>query len=101
MFAAQVDDHPAAVALLDVVERQRDGFAAAQAAADQQGQQRAIALALQGGRIGAVDESLGLGAGEPVPCPDALLLDAGDLVDAGGRLGIEPARWRRLRAPVS
>ena len=34
--------------------------------------------------IGAVDERLGLRPGQPVPCPDALLFDAGDLVDAGG-----------------
>ena len=41
--------------------------------------------------VRAIDEGLGLRAGEPVPCPDALLFDAGDLVDAGGGFGLEPA----------
>ena len=89
VLAAEIDDHPAAVALLDVSDGQGHGFAAAQPAADEQGQQGAIALALEGGGIGAVDESLGLRLGEPVPCPGALLLDARHLVDAGGHFGIE------------
>ena len=76
VLAAQIDDHPAAVALLDVVDRQRHGFAAAQAAADEQRQQGAIAFAFQGGGIGAVDERLGLRPGQPVPCPGPLLLHA-------------------------
>ena len=46
VLAAEVDDHPAAVALLDVLDRQRHGLAAAQPAADQQGEERAIPLSL-------------------------------------------------------
>ena len=46
-FADQVDDHPAAVALLDVVELQRRRFLAAQAAAEHDGEQRAIAFAFE------------------------------------------------------
>ena len=52
VLAAEVDDHPAAVALLDVPGRERHGFAAAQPAADQQGEQGAIALPLERGRVG-------------------------------------------------
>lgn len=61
------------------------------AAADQQGEHGAVALPLERGRFGAVDKGLGLRAGEPVPCPDALLFDAGDLVDRGGGFGVQPA----------
>ena len=60
VLAAEIHDHPAAVALLDVLDGQRHGFAAAQPAADQQGEQRAIAFSLERGRVGAVDERLGL-----------------------------------------
>jgi hypothetical protein len=80
-----------AVALLEVGEDKRDSLAAAQPASDQQSQDGAIPLAFQGGRIRAVDESPGLHLGQSVPCPDALLLIAGDLVDAGGGFGIQPA----------
>ena len=49
VFAAQVDDDPAAVALLHVLGGKCHRFAAAQAAADQQGQHGAIPFAFQGG----------------------------------------------------
>ena len=75
---------------------QRHGFAAAQAAADQQGEQGAIPFSLEGGRVGAVDERLGLRPGQPVPCPDSLLLDPGHLVDGGGHRGIEQPVGGRL-----
>ena len=68
VFAAEIDDHPAAVALLDVLHGQRHRLAAAQAAADQQCEQGSVALAFQRRRVGTIDETFGLRAGEPVPC---------------------------------
>ncbi len=46
VLAAEVHDHPAAVALLDVLDRQCHGFGAAQPAADQQGEEGAVPLSL-------------------------------------------------------
>ena len=48
----QIDDRPAAVALLDAFEGQAGDFGAAQAAAQHEGQDDAIAFALQRCRIG-------------------------------------------------
>ena len=101
VLAAEVDDHPAAVALLDVLDRERHGFGAAEAAADQQGEERAVPGPFEGGGVGAVDEGLGLRLGQPVPCPGSGLLDAGHLVDGGGHARHRGARWRPPRAPAS
>src|SRR6185437_10254500 len=89
VFAAQVGDDPAAVALRDMSGGQGDGLAAAQTATDQQGQQGAIALALSRPRIGSVDERFGLGPGQPISGAYAPLLDARNLLDGGCRLGVE------------
>src|ERR1043166_5778731 len=44
VFADQIDNHPAPLALLDVVESKRRGFGTSQPATDQDRQQRAIAF---------------------------------------------------------
>ena len=74
MFAAQVDDHEAAVPLLYVVNRECCDLYPAQPAAHEQSQHRAIALSFESLRVRRIDECLGLFAGEPVPGPGALLL---------------------------
>lgn len=81
VLAAEVDEHPAAVALLDVFDRERGGFgAAAQPATAEKGQDDAIALAFARSRVRSVQELLALRLGQPVPCSGALLLDAGTAV---------------------
>ena len=93
VLAVKVDEHPAAVALLNVLDRKRRGFGAAQPAADQQGQDGAIAPAFEGRGIGCVDELFGLRFGQPVPCPRPLLLGPGHLRDPGRRLPAPARPW--------
>ncbi|MDX6458965.1 MAG: hypothetical protein QOE55_2662, partial [Acidobacteriaceae bacterium] len=52
-------------------------------AADQQGQDRVVAFALQGGAVGHGQQLLRLLPGEPVPQPGSLLPDIGDVGQAG------------------
>ena len=96
-LADQVDDTPAAVALLDVFERQPDGFVAPQAAADQHRQDRPVPLALVGRRIRSGEQRLGLALGQPVAGADAVLLGAADVPDGLRRGRIEQPVVRRFR----
>jgi hypothetical protein len=54
-----------------MLEGEAGGFVAAQAAAEQQGQDHAVSFSLQRCRTGSVDQLFGLFFGQPVPCPDA------------------------------
>ena len=78
-LADQVDHAPAPVALLDVLERQPDGFVAPQPAADQHRQDRAVPFSLVGRRIRSGEQHLGLALGQPVAGADAVLRGAADV----------------------
>ena len=88
-LADDVDDGPAAVALLQVAERERGQLAAAQAAAEQHGQDGLVAHALEGGGVRRIQQRLGLGLRQPVAdaCPGRL--DPFDLADTSGQLGVD------------
>jgi hypothetical protein len=73
VFAADIDNAPAAIALGHMMELELRHLFAAQPAADHDGQDGAIAPALEGGDVGGIDEVLGLTLAEPprmvrVPC---------------------------------
>jgi hypothetical protein len=57
VLADQVDDHPAAIALLDVGQGERGDLRALEAAAEQDGQDGAMAQALERGWVGGVEQS--------------------------------------------
>ena len=59
-FALQVDDGPVFLALLDMAKFQTDRFVAPKPASEQDGQQGAIALALQLLRLRSIPEPLRL-----------------------------------------
>jgi hypothetical protein len=94
VLAAQVHDHPAGLPLADILEAQARHFVAAQPAADHDGQHGAVALALQGGCVRAVDKLLGLALGEPVPGAGAFDLSPADIADALCGFGIQQSRYR-------
>jgi hypothetical protein len=60
MLAHKIDNHPPLLALLDVCEGEPHGLREAQSAADQQGKERAIPLARQGGGRGRLNQSFRL-----------------------------------------
>lgn len=71
MFADQVHDAPAAIALLNMRERERRHFRSAQAAAQQHGNDGTIAETAQRRHIGRVEQRLRLARRQPVPGSDA------------------------------
>ena len=91
MLADQVDDHPAAVTLLDVGQGERGELRAAQAAAEQNGKDGAIADALAHRWIRRVEQALGVDLAEPVAGAGAGRGHAPDPGHAGGELRIEQA----------
>ena len=54
MLAAQVEQDPLALPVLDVFDRELDGFAAAETTADQQGQDETVAFPFERCRVGGV-----------------------------------------------
>ena len=71
MLSDQIDDAPAAVALLDVGERERRHFGSPKSAAEQDGQDGAIAKPAKVRDVGRAQERLRLPLRQPVPDADA------------------------------
>lgn len=69
-FAVEIDDGPAAIALLDVLEGQAGHFLAAQAAAQHEYQDHAIVLPFKVDGSGALINCSACSFGKPIPCPD-------------------------------
>jgi hypothetical protein len=90
-LADQIDHRPTAVALLHVGEGQRGDLRAAQAAAEQQRQDGAVAQPQAGPDVRGIQQRLGLVGGEPVPGPDATRLNAAGGRDGRGGRGVEVA----------
>jgi hypothetical protein len=62
VFSHQVDIYPAPVALLDVGQGERGDLRAAQAAAEESGEDGAVAHPLARGLVGCVQQALGVEA---------------------------------------
>jgi hypothetical protein len=86
-----VDDDPAAVPLLDVGQRERDNLGAAQVAAEDRGQDGAVAHAPARRRIRCVEQPLGVDLAQPVAGAGAGRGHAPDPGHAGGELRVEQA----------
>ena len=84
MFADQIDDAPPAVALLKMRERERGHFGSPQPAAQEHGQDGAVAQSPDGRNIRRAQQSLRLPKGQPVTYADALRLRALHAADTSG-----------------
>lgn len=92
----QVDDHPAAVALLDVGHGERGDLRTAQPTAEECGQDGPAAHASARGEVGHIEQVLRLDLGQPVASARAGRGDALDFGHAGGEIGVEKAVVGRL-----
>ena len=88
-FADQVDEHPAGVALLDVIDREPRQLLAAQAAAEEQTKQNPIAFSPVGRAVRQSEQLFGLAGGQPVAGAGAMAPGALHATDGGGELGGE------------
>ena len=101
MLAHQVDDHPAAFTLLDVRDVQRHGFRPPQSTAKEHSEKGSVPLAFQRRYVRRLDELFGLPDRQPVPQPNALLLDPFDAHDPGGKLRRHQAVIGRLSGELT
>ena len=92
----QIDDRRPALALDDLFELQLGELLAAQAAADQEGEECVVAFADQLFKVRHCEEFLRLVPVEPVPHSGSLLADIGHIGDRGGGLGIQDLVAPRL-----
>ena len=89
-------EHPAAVALLNVLRLQRREFAATQSAAEKHRQNRTVPFSFHGFYGGLSEQVARPFLGEPVPCPGAGLADALEGHDALGHAAIEQSVFGRF-----
>jgi hypothetical protein len=75
-LAHEVDEHPAAVALLDVPRLERRELAPAPGAVQKHRQNRAVPFSFHSFKLGLSEQAARLFAGKPIPCPGAGLADA-------------------------
>ena len=71
MLADEVDDAPAAIALLDVRERERRDFRGPEAATEKNGKDRAVAQPAQSRYVRCVEKRLCLASRKPVAPSDS------------------------------
>ena len=76
-LAQEIREHPAGPPLLQVFAFETQKLCATEAAADEQGEDSAIAFAGQGLWIGGIKEVVGLLFGQPVPHPGTMAGNAG------------------------
>jgi hypothetical protein len=86
-FAFQVDDGPAVFPLLDVAEIQVCRLLPPEAAGEEDRQERTVPFAFQKLRVRCIPEPLRLFRRQPIPEPDADLLDSLDASYACGQVG--------------
>jgi hypothetical protein len=84
VFPPEIDDAPATVALLQMLERQRRHFRSSESAAEKHREYGAIPQAPNRCDIGRVEKTLRWAHGKPVPDPDSHRLRALHAADAGG-----------------
>jgi hypothetical protein len=88
-LADHVRQHPPSLALLEIFDVDADELGAAQAAAEQHGQDGSVALAGQGLGVGRVEQIVRLVLQQPVADPRALPLHFRNPFDRRRRRGVE------------
>ena len=83
MLATEINNAPAAVALLNMAERDRCYLGPSEAAAEKNGEDSAVAQALYSRDIRRTEEGLRLTQRKPVSHPDSLRLHALHATDSG------------------
>ena len=87
-FSEQVNNGPVIVSLLKVRQLQTDHLAPPQAAAQQDGENGMVSLALRVGLVGRVEKPAPLSAGEPIAEAGTKLLRAFHTPDTAARSGL-------------
>jgi len=96
VFPNEIDDPPAAIALLDMRKRERCHFRSSEPAAEKNGKDRAIAQPTDRRDVGCAEQRLRLPLRQPVPHPDAGRFRAFHSAESPGPI---PARASRCPLP--
>jgi hypothetical protein len=88
-LAGQVRQHPPSLALLEICDLDAEELRAAQAAAEEHGQDGPVALAGQGLRVRRIQQMVGLVLQQPVPYPGSLPLYSRNPFDRRRRRRVE------------
>src|SRR5260370_27223819 len=95
-LANEIDDRPALLPTLQALQRRFRELAAAQAATEQDGQDRSITLSSKSLSIGYLPERRGLARCKPVAQARAQLANTFNAVDAGGQFRAQKSGVSRL-----